>query len=276
MDGLDGRPQDYLGSVVTIFVAEISNDDPHRKQRDPDKDLTQYVMDGGSIKPLLVTRSPAGRLLLVGGERRYNALKAAGRLKVKAYVAHNLNALLAWLDLDSDPAIDRRMARSEVAAFSVKCHFLLRIIGREIGKLDRALSVVHDYTPKVIADTRQVVNRLNSTRPGLERERIADDLDQVDEGVLTPSGAISRCVLRLKAAQYVASAMPAAQQAQAFKRVLPGLRGTVEGLRAMGAVSGDIPEDIRVQAEKELREAYLLLARITKDLKTIREKDRHE
>lgn len=272
MDGLDGRPQDYLGPGITVGVAEISNDDPHRSTQEPDQSLVAALQGGGRFKPLLVTRSPSGRLVLLGGERRYNALRDVGRAKTTVHVANDLAGLLAWLELDTGAGSGTaRMSRSEVAAFSAKATFLLRLNAREVSRMDKVLGALFDYSAITVQNTRQLVNQIARLQPGIEREQVAHDLALVDEGLLAPSSAISRAAARRKAAAYVAGSVPPLQQAQTLKRVLPGLRGTVEALRAMGAVSPEIPMVTRDQAEKELREAYRLLAGIAKDLKTIRE-----
>lgn len=270
MDGFIGRPQDFLGAPISVGVDEIVNE-PHRKDPDPGHDLAELFDKGVSFAPVLVARTPSGRLVLLGGEGRLHAAARSGRSKIKTYVARDLQGLLAWLELDRRDAGTTRMCRSELARFSAKCQHQLSLSSRNISHLDRVLSEIHDIDPGTIRDTRQLLVRLNASPPGPEHDRTALDIDLVDRGLIRPSSAISRAVLRKKAADVLAGAKPAAEQAKTLGRAVPSLRGLVQALGDMGPVSQDVPPNVRATAEKELRAAYRELSRITKQLKQVRE-----
>lgn len=266
MARLTSRPQDHLGAPITVALAEISNDEPHRKDSKPDPELIAALQSGARFGRLLCARSPSGRLLLLGGERRFNALKEIGRTNVPIYVARDVNGLLGWLQLDSATP-GKRMLRSEVGAYTAKAQFLLHITTRDIGKVDQMLGTVHDYSWQTVQLCRQLVNRISSLRPGPEWDRAIEDLDLVDRGILRPSSAVGRYIERQKKAAWVAASLPANEQAAVLTRVMPGLRGTCEALVSMGSMSPELPAELRAQAVKELTAASRQMARIVKSLK---------
>ena len=268
MEGLSGRPQDHLGSPIAVDLSELGNDDPHRTDKAPDRELVAALEGGAKFPELLVVRSTGGRLSLLGGERRFYALQHVKRQKVRVYVARDLNSLLAWLQLDAERGGGKRMTRSEVGAFAAKAQFQLRLSSREIGVMDRFLADLYDYTFKTVQDCRQLTNRYGSIEDRAERDRIRADFTLVDQGLLAPSSAVARMIMRRKQAEWRAASMPAPEQVKILHRVLPGLRGTMEALSSMGAIDPDMPADVRAKAAKELTEAYRLLSKIAKALKS--------
>lgn len=75
------------GRVVNIPVAAITpNPDQPRKYFDPQalRELTESVRERGILQPIIVRRNPDGRFVLIAGERRWRASKAAGLAKIPA------------------------------------------------------------------------------------------------------------------------------------------------------------------------------------------------
>jgi len=77
------------GRVVNIPVATITpNPDQPRKYFDPQAlhDLTESVRERGILQPIIVRRNPDGVFILIAGERRWRASKAAGLAKIPALI----------------------------------------------------------------------------------------------------------------------------------------------------------------------------------------------
>lgn len=267
MDGFAGRPQDHLGRAITVSIAEITND-PHRKVQEPDAELVGQLVGGGRFDPLLVTRSSSGRLMLLGGEKRFLAYQAVGRASLRVYVAHTKEAFAAWLELDGKQS---PMVASEVATLSSKAIFQLRLAGKAIGQTDAIIGQAYGFAAKDIQDTRQLINRLATATSDQDRYDIQADMEMVDKGLLRPSSAISRLVLRAKKAENAANASPPSEQEKTLVRALPTLAGTVEALVALGPISPGVPVAVRIKAEKQLRNAYRALATIGRSLKKLNE-----
>ncbi|MFI5398311.1 MAG: ParB/RepB/Spo0J family partition protein [Candidatus Binatia bacterium] len=77
------------GRVVNIPVEAITpNPDQPRKYFDPQalRDLTESVRERGILQPIIVRRSPDGAFILIAGERRWRASKAAGLAKIPVLI----------------------------------------------------------------------------------------------------------------------------------------------------------------------------------------------
>jgi hypothetical protein len=270
VDQLPGRLRDYLGPAITVSPSEITNE-PHRKDKTTDPWLVGLMREGAKMFPALVTRTPSGRLQLLGGERRVAAQIEADVQRIKVYVAHDWTGLVAWLTLDSEEPGSSKMRLPELGEFTSKAQRQLALNVRQVGILDKLLAEVHASSQADIQNTRQLVTRIHQAAEGPERAEMTSDLWLVDQGLLRPSSAISRIVMRRKAAELAAKALPAAEQAKMLVRVMPTLAGALEALKSMGPVSADIPADVRKEVDKAFRQAARQLASIAKQLKHIEE-----
>lgn len=260
-----------MGTAITVGLAEITNE-PHRTPGGPLDDLIA-ALEGGAQFKLLVTRTPSGRLQLLSGERRFEAMLRQGIEKARVYVIHDLAGLNGWLTLDAKDPYRTPMTRSEVGRFSVKAQQQLRLSGKRIGYVDEMLGEIEGYGRQTVQDMRLLVNRVNGLGPGPEQNLIIRDIAQVDLGLIKPNSAIGRDVARRKAALIAAAAPPAPEQTKTLIRIMPTLRGITEALQSVGPISADVPDNVRRQAEKELRTAGRLLAAIARTLRDARESE---
>jgi ParB/Sulfiredoxin domain len=271
MDGFVGRPQAFLGPAITVSLSEIANE-PHRSDSRTE-DLEEALLAGDRFVPPLVSRTPSGRLQLLGGERRCLAAKVARFDKIKVYVASDYLGLVSWLKLDENEPGQRPFTTTELGRFGLKVVSQLNLNGRQLSTVDEVICEVYGHDKADLQNSRQLVKRINSTPPGEAREALLADAADVDAGRLRVSSALSRETLRRQKARARDMAVPADVQEKTMDRAVPTLRGTVQGLTDLGPISAEVNPAARQAFVKDVGKLVQALARITRQIKELGESE---
>lgn len=94
---VDAFVDQKAGRVIDLPVSSLQpNPDQPRKHFDPEalEDLTASVREKGLLQPVIARKNPSGEgFLLIAGERRWRAAKAAGLAKIPALIRQEEDAL---------------------------------------------------------------------------------------------------------------------------------------------------------------------------------------
>lgn len=260
--GLTSRPQDYLGRTVTVGTQEIVLGESYR----PNDTVAQGSVWPDEYFPPAVTRDDAGRLVVVAGRRRVlHAL--AGRVdRMRVYVVEDWRGFIAWLALDAE-MLSRSagaMKPSEIARFLDRAAHLLGFTTKQVGKVDVVVAGIEGFAKVYdVATLRNLARRARETGD----QRIWEDIDLVDRGLLKPSSVQNRILDRTRITETVQRRTAAEQRAR-FAKAVPALIGYTEGLKDMGQLADDITPGERSDWEQGLRRASRQLHQIIKTFRT--------
>ncbi|MHB8443377.1 MAG: ParB/RepB/Spo0J family partition protein [Patescibacteria group bacterium] len=112
---------------------------PYQPRREPSKELDELIAsikENGILSPLLVTKAEEGKYQLIAGERRLNAAKKLGLLKVPIIIKEALNEeLLAFAIIENFQRKDLNVMEQAVAISNLQDQFDMDIldIAKKIG-----------------------------------------------------------------------------------------------------------------------------------------------
>lgn len=245
----------------------------NRANRAKMADLT-HILGKENCMPPLAARDDRGRLAVVAGSRRAQALKNIGVEQIPVYVAHDLDGMRAWLALDLREPGRSPLALMEAARFMEKAVKLLGLRARQAGLL--ALDVADDnkIERSPLSNARSMLRRLESARSAGDQEEVealTADTEIVIRGGMSVSTALSRSTERRAARERAAKALPASDQERLLEKAIQTLLGVTDSLTNMGPLSPDVnPERLAVW-ERELRAVH---SRIYKTIKEISQGER--
>jgi len=238
---------------------------PHRQDFGELTDLARHLAtsDGETLPPALVRDRKTNKYVVVGGERRWLALKALPGMPAYAIVCSVWSDLLAWMTLDKlreDPAHPSMPYATTDAALLTETIAQYLAPGRD-DHMDDTVAQYLDMNVHRIGEARSIKRIMDRHNNPEDVQRVVEaEWALVASGAASPSAAFQR--IRRYEIRRDAPPANAGEQRTKLTKAAGICAGLVDGLANFGDVSPELTTKEREEAITKLSAARRALERV--------------